>query len=229
MTATRAEDEVANRRLDAFVDAAFAFSVTLLLISGGAATSLDDLVAALGRLPAFLASFALIAMFWLSHRDYGRMARLRGPAATLLSLAIVFVVLVYVFPLRLLTETAFHFLSGGRLPGQGLLGSFSDLRTLYVVYGAGFVVLAALYALLFATVRGERAASPAHEVDAREWTGIYLVLMACGVLSILAALVGPLRHAPWLPGVVYGLIPLGQRLVARYVRPRPTLAETPAE
>src|SRR5690606_24683912 len=105
MTATRAEDEVANRRLDAFGDAAFAFSVTLLLISGGAATSLDDLVAALGRLPAFLASFALIAMFWLSHRDYGRMARLRGPAATLLSLAIVFVVLVYVFPLRLLTES----------------------------------------------------------------------------------------------------------------------------
>ena len=215
MTATRAEDEVANRRLDAFVDAAFAFSVTLLLISGGAATSLDDLVAALGRLPAFLASFALIAMFWLSHRDYGRMARLRGPAATLLSLAIVFVVLVYVFPLRLLTESAFHFMSGGRLPGQGLLGSFGDLRTLYVVYGAGFVVLATLYALLFATVRGDRAVSPAHEVDAREWTGIYLVLMACGVLSILAAVVGPLRQAPWLPGVVYGLIPLGQRLVAR--------------
>lgn len=223
-------DRQAGARVDAFVDAAFAFAVTLLLIAGQPPASLDGLLTALGRLPAFLGSFALIAMFWLAHRDYSRFVRVRGSWSTALSLALVFVVLIYVFPLRLLVESAMYFLSGGRLPGAGLLDSFDDLRTLYTVYGAGFAVLAGILALLFAGVRGARAVGPSAEQSSREWTWTYVLVTACGLLSVAAAQWGPLESAPWLPGVLYMLIPAGLPLLFRFTRrPRAAADTTAAE
>ncbi|WP_255956480.1 hypothetical protein, partial [Klebsiella pneumoniae] len=72
----------------------------------------------------------------------------RGGAIGLISLAIVFTVLVYVFPLRLLTETGMGWVSGGRLPGADLIGSLGDLRGLFVAYGLGFAFLSLLFVLL---------------------------------------------------------------------------------
>jgi hypothetical protein len=122
------------KRLDAFVDSAFAFAVTLLVIAGAAPpTDVEGLREALGRVPAFTAGLALIMSFWLGHRRFGVLAEARDAICDGLSLAIVAVVLIYVYPLRLLTESVAHWLSGGRLPGRGL--GVEDLRTLYVVYG----------------------------------------------------------------------------------------------
>lgn len=143
-----------GQRLDAFVDAAFAFAVSLLIIAGGEPLrSFDDLVQALLRIPAFLAGFAVILLFWLAHRTWSTLGPRRDGQATWLSLAVVFAVLVFVFPLRLLIETAAHFISGGRLPGVGLISTLSDLRWTYFVYGLGFAILALLFTLLFAQAR----------------------------------------------------------------------------
>ena len=98
MTEDEREHETA-KRLDAFVDAAFAFAVTLLVIAGAEGPpSLAALGAAMGRIPASLGAFVLIAMFWMAYRDFGRIAPRRDAWASLNGLAIVFVVLVYVFP-----------------------------------------------------------------------------------------------------------------------------------
>ena len=70
--------EVETTRLDAFVDASFAFAVTLLIIAGAEPLNdFGDLVRALARIPAFAAGFALVVMFWLGHRAYGRIAPIR--------------------------------------------------------------------------------------------------------------------------------------------------------
>ncbi|MFC5345515.1 TMEM175 family protein [Brevundimonas staleyi] len=91
------------RRLDAFVDAAFAFAVTLLVAGGGdPPASLADMQTMLLSAPSYAAAFALTVMFWLSYRDLGRLWPLRDGLSTALSLALVFVVLLYVFPLRLI-------------------------------------------------------------------------------------------------------------------------------
>ncbi len=158
-----------GQRLDAFVDAAFAFAVSLLIISGGQALgSFDDLLKALLRIPAFLAGFALIVLFWLAHRNWSALQPPRDGATTLLSLAIVFVVLVFVFPLRLLLESAAHFMSGGLLPGGELIASLEQLGWTYVVYGLGFGVLSGLFAMLFH--RARKDAQPGHDARlARDW------------------------------------------------------------
>ena len=200
-----------GHRLDAFVDAAFAFAVSLLIIAGGQPLeSFADLTRALMRIPAFLCGFALIVMFWLAHRTWSSLGPQRDARATLLSLAIVFAVLVFVFPLRLLIETAAHFLSGGRLPGGGLLTSFDQLGWTYLIYGLGFSILSVLFALLFRQARATIDPDDAVKRQAaKAWARTWALAAVTGVLSGLVALTPALAAAPWLPGVTYWLIPIG--------------------
>lgn len=199
-----------GRRLDAFVDAAFAFAVSLLIIAGGEPLrSFDDLAHALLRIPSFLAGFALIVLLWIAHRAWSTLGPRRDGRATLLSLAVVFAVLVFVFPLRLLTETALHFMSGGRLPGGGLIASFEELGWTYAIYGFGFSVLSVLYVLLFRhAAQGMDPADP-RRAAATSWMRTWSLAAATGVASGLIALTPILPSAPWLPGMTYWLMPFG--------------------
>ena len=103
-------------RVDAFVDAAFAFAVTLLVISiGHVPASIGELVQAMRGVPAFAASFFVIARFWQSHRHWSRRYGIEDAYGTRLSLALVFIVLVYVYPLRMVAELTLAGISGGVL------------------------------------------------------------------------------------------------------------------
>lgn len=199
----------AAKRLDAFVDAAFAFAVTLLIIAGAEPLrGFGDLTLALSHVPAFAAGFALITLFWAAHRGFGRLTPVRGPASTFISLAIVFAVLVYVFPLRLLTETGMGWASGGALPGRELIRSLDDLRGIFVSYGVGFAILAFLYVLL--NQSGRRTAPSAEARRAlRTARDIWLICSLTGLVSAGLAASPLLESLPWLPGMAYWLIPLG--------------------
>lgn len=198
-------------RLDAFVDAAFAFAVSLLIIAGAEPLrSFDDLLGALTRIPAFAGGFALLMMFWLAHRTWSALQPPRDKLATALSLAIVFSVLVFVFPLRLLIETAAFFLSGGALEGRGLISDLDQLGWTYFIYGVGFAVLSALFALLFRqALKGLDKADAQRRRSAYEWARTWAIALGAGLISSLIALTPLLRVAPWLPGVTYWLIPIG--------------------
>ena len=199
-----------SQRLDAFVDAAFAFAVSLLIIAGGEPLrSFDDLVEALTRIPAFAAGFALIILFWLAHRAWASLGPKRDGMAILLSVAVVFSVLVFVFPLRLLTETAMHFMSGGRLPGGELIDSFGQLGWTYAIYGFGFSVLSVLYVLLFRHARLDLSPGDPRRGAADSWARTWMLAAATGILSGGLALSPLLPAAPWLPGFTYWLMPLG--------------------
>jgi uncharacterized membrane protein len=219
-------------RLDAFVDAAFAFAVTLLVIGGGQApTGWDDLMQALARTPAFAVSFLLIARFWLGHRAYTGLVAVRSKWSTGLSLAIVFVILVFVYPLRLLTDAGAHYLSGGRLPGGELVQTFEDLARLYVIYGLGFAVLSLLYAALYAEALFAKAPAPtpAERRELIDWAGSWGICAAAGLASAALAWFGPLRQAPWAPGVAYFAIPVGIGLWAFIDSRRASVAEAGAQ
>lgn len=194
-------------RLDSFVDAAFAFAVTLLLISGAPPSDLTQMKTALGSLPASATAFCLIAGFWGAHRSFGRLATRRNRATVLLSLAIVFVVLTYVFPLRLIIQSGFYWMSAGRLPGEGLIHTWNDLRDLYLIYGLGFAVLSALFAALFGQA-AQLADIDAHRGEARSSRDAWGVCALMGVISAVLAVSIHLPAAPWLPPTMYWLLPL---------------------
>jgi uncharacterized membrane protein len=223
-----------TQRLDAFVDAAFAFAVTLFIIAGTEPLGgFADLQRALLRVPAFAAGFALVALFWLGHRRFGQLAPRRDAMSVFLSLAIVFVILVLVYPMRLLTESGAHWLSGQVLPGGELITTLEDLQGVYVVYGLGFALLAGLYTLLFHRVGRRPAAAGtdgAGAAAARSAARTWAVITAAGLLSAAIAVIVPIARAPYAPGMAYWVIPVGialTGLVGRR-RPPPPAPEAPA-
>ena len=197
------------RRLDAFVDAAFAFAVTLLVAGGGdPPTTLAEMRGMFASAPSYLASFALIVMFWLSYRDLGRLWPHRDALSTALSLGVVFVVLLYVFPLRLMMESALHAMSGGVLPGGDLINSINDLRFLYVAYGGGCLTLSLLFAGLYRHHLKQGEASSSQTVSARIWIQNWIILSAASLASIVIALTAPEAIADWAGGFVYMSVPV---------------------
>lgn len=215
---------VETQRLDAFVDASFAFAVTLLIIAGAEPLNdFGDLLRALGRIPAFAAGFGLVVMFWLGHRNYGRLAPIRDSWSATLSLMIVFMILIYVFPLRLLTEAGVSYFSGGRLPGKGLITSYEQLRDVYTIYGVGFALICWLYFLLYghALKRGTVAGLAEEDrEEAAESRAVWGFITLAGLFSAALAWTLPMRIVPWAPGFAYWLIPVGIFFVDLFERRR---------
>ena len=200
-------------RLEAFVDAAFAFSVTLLVISLDAIPdSIPALVEAMKGIPAFAASFAQIALFWYAHASWSRRYGLDDGAGVVLSLLLVFLVLVYVYPLKIVFGALFYWISAGWLPTPARLGTVSDLRAMFVVYGLAYATLAACILALYAHAWRKRRVLG---LDADEaaitygYVASWGLSVAVALLSIVVAVALPDRITPWLagaPGMAYFLL-----------------------
>ena len=110
-------------RLETFVDAAFAFALTMLVVSvDSVPQSFDELVEAIKRVPAFAASFLITVMFWLGHYRWSRRYGIEDTGSVVLSLALVLLVLVFLYPLRIMMSGALQSMSGGFLPGEIAVG-----------------------------------------------------------------------------------------------------------
>jgi uncharacterized membrane protein len=192
-------------RLETFVDAAFAFALTMLVVSvDSVPQSYDALVEAVKRVPAFAASFLITVMFWLGHYRWSRRYGVEDTGSVVLSLALVFLMLVFLYPLRLMASGAFYSVSGGWLPGEIAITRISQLQFMFLLYGIGFMsmagVLLALYArvlrvALFPPLSVEDRAVAVVEVQA--WG----ILAGMGALSALLTLVLPPRqigYAVWI-------------------------------
>ncbi|MEJ2055586.1 MAG: TMEM175 family protein, partial [Calditrichaceae bacterium] len=109
----------AMTRLEAFSDAAFAFAMSMLVISvGEIPKNYQDLILALKGTPAFAASFGSIMLFWIGHRTWSRRFGLEDAFSIFLSFALVFTVLVYLYPLKIVFSAFFTWISGGWLPSN---------------------------------------------------------------------------------------------------------------
>jgi uncharacterized membrane protein len=199
-------------RLETFVDAAFAFAVTLLVVSfNEMPDSFAELHDALRRLPAFLAGFAILALFWHGHHRFSRNFGLEDRTIVVLSMSLVAATMFYVYPLRMVMSAAMRFFTGGWAPSEFQVASFDEFRAIFVIYGVGFAVLGALIAAMNAHALRKADAlqlDAAERLVARREVATNLVLIACAALSIgLALLIPPDRG--WmqsLPGLSYALL-----------------------
>ncbi len=184
-------------RLETFVDAAFAFALTLLVISFDAVPqTYDELVTALRATPAFLAGFLVLTMFWLAHRNWSNRYGLDTTFATLISMALIFLILVYVYPLRAMASAAVAAATNGWLPTSFTIDSVGQLKGLFRIYGTGFILcnlcIAALN--LHAYQHRVRLGLSAEEVFlTRTEIGVWCLVGSMGVISICLTFVLPPR------------------------------------
>lgn len=202
-------------RLEGFVDASFAFAVTLLVISvGHVPGSVPEMLQALRGVPTFALCFLLISRLWAGHRAWSRHYDIEDATTIWLSLILVFLVLIYVYPLRLLLSLMFAGFSGGWLVDQPVdLHSVTELRAAYAVFGIGYAAIGAVFALLYRHALHKRVGIG---LDAAEVlvTKVNIVRWSCvgavALCSALLAYVLPLDpQQPWqyaAPGCIYWLM-----------------------
>ena len=200
-------------RLETFVDAAFAFALTLLVIAGDTLPdSFGELREALRRTPVFVACFVLIAMFWAAHNRWSRRYGLEDTRSTVLSLAFVLAVLVYVYPLRMVIASGLHVMTGGFVPSDLTMDAGNinyDLQTAFIVYGLGFGVMAVLLVMLnlHALRRADELQLDAVErAETRGEIAIMAMLAGAAALSIGAA--GVLLWLDVRPGFFVSGLPM---------------------
>ena len=196
-------------RLEAFVDAAFAFALTLLVISFDAVPqSFDELMIALRAVPAFLFGFCILAMFWVAHRNWSMRFGLDTTFATLVSLALIFVLLVYVYPLRAMATAAISAMTNGWLPTEFYIDNVSKVRGLFVIFGIGFfvsnlcLVLLNWHALRFAN---SLALTPEEQLLTRYEILAWLIVGGVGLVSMILAVTLPDRLVG-LAGWIYMML-----------------------
>jgi uncharacterized membrane protein len=204
-------------RVDFFIDAAFAFTVTLLVIANSDVPhNLDELLAAVRGIPAFAAAFTQIVLFWRAHLRWRRDFGVVDAGAFWLSLLLVFLVLVFVYPLEMMYSSAFHFLTAGWLPSRWVMHDMHDLKALFVCYGIVFALLSGATALLFLHSARKLEGQLARRalVPATTW------LFSCAI-GLLVALVAALLPAnlSGLSGFLLALLSL-QGLLAKRVQRR---------
>lgn len=198
-------------RLESFVDAAFAFALTLLVIAGDRIPgSVEELLQALKSLPAYAMSFLLILRFWTAHVDWSRRYGLDDRPTRRLSLLLVFLVLIFVYPMKMVFAVLASALTDGWLPTNFEIASLSQIPVLFVVFGVAFGSMALVMWLLYLhawRLRDALGLSPAERIEMRiklwSWGAVPLV----AVVSIASAGLIPATAASgwWLgfPGFVY--------------------------
>jgi hypothetical protein len=196
-------------RIEVFVDAAFAFAVTMLVISFDAMPrSYEEMILAIKSIPAFTVSVIQLVWIWHAHNKWSRRFGLDTAMTVALSAALLIVVLIYVYPMRVMAGGMFSWLSNDYLPSNFESISLDELRHMFVFLGIGFIALSLVFVLLY-----RYAASLAQELrltlnEVHETQTIqYMWLGAAGIgaMSAVLALVLPLPFVPY-SGFVFVLL-----------------------
>ncbi|MEM1184837.1 MAG: TMEM175 family protein [Planctomycetota bacterium] len=181
-------------RLETFVDAAFAFSVTMLALSpDNVPRTFDEMMVLFKGIPAFLTSLAMLLLFWNGHVRMSSRYGLDDGVSRVLSGAFIAVMLVYVYPLKFMVGSFFeNYIPALRTPTFfNSIGSAQSLSTMFIVMSSGFVGMNVMLTMhdLYALKMRKALAFTMHEIKVvRCEVGASLVYIAFGVASLMIAI-----------------------------------------
>ena len=213
-------------RLEGFSDAVFGFALTLLVVSLEVPRSYDELMDLMGGFPSFACCFALLLWLWWEHNTFFRRYGLQDGITVVLNGGLLFMVLLYVYPLKFMFDSLFaRFVATRNPPAQMVLYQLANASA---VYAAGFVVMMLMFVLLYTRAYGRRRELGLNELDVfdlKALRGHHLVSVGAGLVSLAVAMWAPLGFAPLSPACL-GLMGPGHGLWAmRHTRMRKALEQ----
>jgi len=208
-------------RIETFSDTAFALAITLLVLSSSVPETFTELKESMGSVLPFGICISLIAVIWYQHYVFFIRYGLQNARTVILNIILLFLILVYVYPLKYLARFLVAYYStlfNG--DWQSLQAEFGDLfiesggnlSYLMVMYGLGvvsiFFTLAAMYHHAYR--QKEALALDEYEIFTTKASRLMNILQgSVAVLSVLIAGIAPFgKVSPIVAGFVYMLYPI---------------------
>lgn len=203
-------------RLETFIDAAFAFAISMLVI---AAQQIPDdiasLLAAFKNVPTFICSISVLGIFWRGHWLWSRRYGLEDGVSILISWALIVTILIFIYPLKAIFGAMWNLLSNGQVGHPfSLHTTEAQARTIFAVYALGLIALAAEILLL--NLRAWQLREPLR-LNARErlmtrgelsgWS----IPVSFGIVSLVFSFALPIERIAWC-GWVYFLMAIALRV-----------------
>jgi hypothetical protein len=184
-------------RIEVFVDAAFAFALTLLVISfDRIPETLDEVITAFKGIPAFALAVMQLVWIWSAHSQWSERYGLRDTMSVAMSTALLIVMLIYIYPMRLMFEGLFWWASDGYFPSSLRFQNFGDVSTMFVFLGVSLGALFEIY-------------------QTNTWAFVWFGSIGVCALGVLLAVV---LDGDWIPlaGFSYALLGVWVPLAHRY-------------
>ena len=206
-------------RTEVFVDAAFAFALTLLVISFDAIPrNWQEVILAIKSIPAFMFAVAQLAWIWYEHSVWSKRYGLDDAMTAFLSVLLLIAMLIYIYPMRMMASGMFAWFTNGYLPQSFDLEGWDQLAGMFVFMGLCFSALCAVFALLnlyASRRRSELRLSPQEWHSTRTAAGTWAGSGVIGLISVWMALALP---PPWTPyaGFAYAFMAVWIPLFGRW-------------
>ena len=147
-------------RLESLADVVFGFSLTLLVVALEVPRTSADLFGVMRGFFAFAICFTILLYLWACHYLFFRRYGLRDQWTLVLNAVLLFLVLLYVYPLKFiftyLTDVLWYKFGWIQGPAREAFGerlrsslSPSDSTGVMVLYGAGYLGVALVFILLY--------------------------------------------------------------------------------
>ena len=196
-------------RIEVFVDAAFAFSVTMLMISyDSIPTSFSEMILAIKGIPAFIFSVSQLVWIWYAHNIWSKRYGLDNAATVALSTALLVVILIYIYPMRIMLEGMFTWLTNGYLSSVFTLNSLQEVKYMFVFLGIGFVTLSLIFVLMqryAVSLRKELRLNQSEVYETKTIELLWIAAACVGMAMILTAFFIPEPFTPFA-GFVLALL-----------------------
>ena len=204
-------------RVEALSDVVFGFALTLVGVSLSVPRTFAQLMETMREFPAFALCFAALILLWHDHYRFFRRYGLQDNRTIFLNSLLLFIVIVYVYPLKfLLTLFITLWTTSGDPMARLADGNLAVMITrdqskwLTLIFGVGYSAVYAVLAILYAhayRLRGELHLNALEIFETRERIIRYLLFGGVGVLAAGGALVFGASSSRWA-GWLFVLIPI---------------------
>lgn len=208
-------------RIETFVDAAFAFAFTMLVISiDEIPNTVPELLSLSEDIPAFITSATIIGFIWVAHTVWSRTFGLQDRLTLYLSLGLVMLVLIFVYPIKLMVQLSIAFLSGGALQQNLPIMEIEDVVNLFIYFALGLMALSIILIALYQNSLHRREELVLSDYEVAFCKIACMTWAVVGATALISCLAAPFldERISWAGLVYFSLwfnLPLSRRLYGK--------------